>query len=610
MLPNTWPEESHEAARRIRWPLVFLFFLALAVVQTWPLALHMGNHSIGWQGDSYVMWWNLGWVKHSLLHLSNPFHTDALFAPQGTDLYLHTLNPVNAMLAMPLLLITDNVLLSWNVLLLIYLALSGMGGYALCYHVTKDRWASLFGGFVFAFAPHVMMQMNAAHQNITATWPIPFFALCLLRFFQTRSKRDLIFAALLGALMTWNWLEFAIDAGLLGAVMFCFWAAVKIHRGEGGAVLPMVRSLLPGVALWAVLSAPILILTALAIRSGDYTVTSSAGEANYYSPDVAAYFVPSPLWGPGELPNNYLQPYSTREGSIETTMYLGLAPMILAFVAIGCRKTSRLRTSIKFWSIAFAFFAVLALGPQLHLMGVDFPIPLPFRGLQLVPLIGERRVPGRMIIVGMLALGVLATIGIGALVSRYSPRFRNAAPIIICAALAVVFLEYWNSPVGLANYNVPPIYEQIAAEDGQFAVLDLPLGRITGNRRVGDPLGGAMSDYAQQIHGKGDIGGYLSRVEDKNLDWLSEQPGLGYLACLSCDGYPRAIDDDAPSVRALFDDLKIKYVVINLVSFEGDPTVLTTDGTASEAEAYIDGLGLEKVSSGEGWLAYRNPNVP
>jgi len=371
----------------------------------------------------------------------------------------------------------------------------------------------------------------------------------------------------------------------------------------------MVRGLLPGVALWALLSAPILILAAVAISSGNYTVIASGGEANYYSPDVSSFFIPSPLWGLGEHPNNYLQTYSTRAGSVETTMYLGFAPMFLAVVAIGYRKTSMLRKSIKFWSIALAFFAVLALGPQLHLMGVDFPIPLPFRLLQLVPLVGERRVPGRMIIVGMLALGILATIGISALAARYSPRLRNAGAIFACLALAVVFLEYWNSPVGLASYNLPPIYEQIAAEDGQFSVLDLPLGRVTGNRRVGDPLGGAMSDYAQLIHGKDDIGGYLSRVEDRNLEWLPEQPGLGYLACLRCDGYPRAVDNDLPRVRALFDELKIRYVVINLVSFEGDPTILTTEGTAADAEAYVAGLGLEKVSSGNGWLAYRNDDV-
>ena len=94
-----------------------------------------------------------------------------------------------------------------------------------------------------------------------------------------------------------------------------------------------------------------------------------------------------------------------------------------------------------------------------------------------------------------------------------------------------------------------------------------------------------MSDYAQTIHGKAAIGGYLSRVPDEDLRWLPQQPGLGYLACPACPGYPRDIDQDAARVRALFTDLKIKYVVVNLVTFEGLATTLTTQGTAADAES-------------------------
>ena len=38
--------------------LVFLLFVSLAIIQTWPLVLHMSDHAMGWPGDSYVMWWN------------------------------------------------------------------------------------------------------------------------------------------------------------------------------------------------------------------------------------------------------------------------------------------------------------------------------------------------------------------------------------------------------------------------------------------------------------------------------------------------------------------------------------------------------------------------
>jgi len=609
-LTGQWPENSRSEVPGPNWPLVFVFFLALAVVQTLPLALHMNDHALGWAGDSYVMWWNLVSLKQSLLALSNPFHTSALYYPQGTDLYLHTLIPVNGVLSVPLQLITGNVLLSWNILMLTFLALSGTGGYALAYHVTKDRWASLFGGFLFAFLPFVMMHMNAAHFDIATTWPIPFFALFLLRFFERRSRADILLVAVLGALMTWNWVEFAIDAGWFALLLFSFWAIVKLRRGERADIPPMVRSLLPAIVVWAVLSAPVVIPTVLAIQSGDYTVTTTGNEAGYYSPDAFAYFIPSPLWGPGEFANNFEKPYSTRAGSIETTMFLGLSPLALAIVALANRRKSPLRTSIRFWSLVFGFFAVMSLGPELNAFGLSLAVPLPFKLLQLLPFVGERREPARMIIVGALALGVLASIGVSVVAKKYAHSFRHAGPLIACMALAVICFEYWNAPVSLASYQVPAIYAQIGQEDGQFSVLDLPLGRATGNSHTGDPAGAAMSDYAQVLDDKPSIGGYLSRVTDENLKWLAEEPGLGYLACLDCNGYPRDIDLDTQRVRALFSELKIKYVVVNLKTFEGEPSALITHGVTTDAELYLHArLGLQEIASGNGWLAYRNPDV-
>ena len=80
-----------------------------------------------------------------------------------------------------------------------------------------------------------------------------------------------------------------------------------------------------------------------------------------------------------------------------------------------------------------------------------------------------------MIIVGMLALGVLGTIGVSTMAKRST--LKHAAPLFACLAVAVLCMEYWSPPVSLASYNVPQIYSDIGKEDGQFSVLDLPLGR-------------------------------------------------------------------------------------------------------------------------------------
>lgn len=620
--PNAQPQPAaeREPARGPSWPLVFLFFFVAAVVQTWPLALHMNDHVMGWAGDSYVMWWNLATVKDAVLGLSNPFHTNALYYPQGTSLYLHTLIAGNGVLSIPLQLITGNVLLTANLMSLSFIALSGTGAYAVALRVSRDRWASLFAGFLFAFSPFIMMHLSAAHVNIATTWPLPFFVLCLLRFFERRSRVDLVIVALLAAFMTWNWIEFAIDGGLFALLLFGYWAVGKVRRREGHAVLALCKALAPGVLIWAVLSIPIVVPMANAINSGDYTVTTGS-EASHFSPDVAAYFIPSPLWGPGEHAVNYQKPYSTRAGSVETTMFLGLTPLVLAGIAFANRKRFAPGTNVGFWAATFGFFAVMSLGPQLHMWGVTWPVPLPFRVLQEFPLLGSRQEPARMIIVGTLALGVLGALGIRELARRREGTLRHAGPIIACVVLGMLFLEFFNAPVSLASYHVPPVYQQIGQEGGRFSVLDLPLGRATGNSREGDAAGAAMSDYAQIIHGHASIGGYLSRVPDADVKWLAEQPGLGYLACLSgtqdtqpitpsdCTGYPRAIDRDTARVEALLDDLQVKYAVLNLVTFEGDATTLAKYGRVDEAEAYLKSIRFVEIESGDGWTAYRNPRV-
>src|SRR3990170_4124689 len=168
-----------------RWAGLTLFFAGAAVVQTWPLTPNVTDSVVtqaGWELDGWQFLWNLWLVKHALVDLhTNPFHTDFLYFPQGSDLYLHTLAAMQGVLSIPLQLATDNLFLSWNVLALLFFVLSGLGMYALSYRVTGNHAAALFGGYVFAFAPYILMKFQASHWLISTTWPIPLFALSLVR---------------------------------------------------------------------------------------------------------------------------------------------------------------------------------------------------------------------------------------------------------------------------------------------------------------------------------------------------------------------------------------------------------------------------------------------
>src|SRR3972149_613283 len=67
-----------------------LLLAAMAVVWTWPLALHFRDHIPGQPGDNYSFLWNLWWMRKAL---SAPelsfFQPSYLFSPFGVDLVNH-----------------------------------------------------------------------------------------------------------------------------------------------------------------------------------------------------------------------------------------------------------------------------------------------------------------------------------------------------------------------------------------------------------------------------------------------------------------------------------------------------------------------------------------
>ena len=445
--------------RRAHWPLVTVFFSVASIVQTWPLSKHLSDHLTVWSFFPYDAWaflWNLWWVKYSLVDLqTNPFQTDYLYTPQGSHLYLHPLTFVNGLFSLPLQLITGNVILSWNLLALLFLALSGIGGYLLTCRVTQNRLAALLGGYIFAFAPYTLMRLGG-HWNVFATWPIPFFMLFVLRLIDSRSWKDAVGAGVLLAIITYNWIEFAVDTGTVFAIFLAYWSAVHLLKHDRERLVSLWRGTAILAAVWIVLSAPVLIPTLRDGNSGDYYQPGSEpGVHQRFSADVLAYVTPSPLWGPGKEPaitgtNPDLQSFN---GSIEGTAYLGILPLLLGGVA--ALSIVRRTHQVAPWLITFLAFAVLALGPRLwvdsensfSILGISFSVPLPYQLYEKLPFVSDRRAPVRMIVFASLALSVLSGIGLTLLLESVRRYWRIALPLLAAPvlAVAVVALERWNA---------------------------------------------------------------------------------------------------------------------------------------------------------------------
>ncbi len=572
-----------------RWLGVSLLFLAASIIQTWPLVLHSTDSVSDWPlrpEDTWQRLWDLWWVKRSLLGFDNPFHTDLLFYPQGADLYLHTLTIFNGVLSIPLQALTGNVILSANVLSLALFALSGVGAYALSYHVTRNHWAGIVSGYVFAFSPFVVMQYLDGHWNISTTWPIPFFALFLLKFQARGRLRDAAIAGLFWAIIAYTFLEHAVDSGLFLGLLLVYWSFVYIRRKDW-TNLPRLWRGAPVIGLVAfILSAPLLVPALLSINKGDVFMPR-ANEGS--STDLLSLLTPSPLWGPGEypvLPSPGLNHIPA--GDMENTVYLGVTVLILATVAILSIRSFSHRAG--FWTLVALFFLALAMGPHLYigdtkdfsLGGLDFSIPMPYQMYEEVPIIRDRRVIARLVLFGILALSVLAGIGLDTLISwlrrRGRPRLALLAPIVV---LGLVVLEFWNPPMAVSKLASAAALNEIGREQGNFTVIHAPLGRSTWTL-VGNQRGALLANYYEPMHGKATFGGYLSRAPEATMGWILREPGFRYLSCPKCEGVPAGEDLDRDRVLDVFRRYRVRYVVLHSLDPHGwevgDSEVQILDG--------------------------------
>jgi hypothetical protein len=204
--------------------LVLLSFVVVAVVQSWPLPLHLATHLTGNPGgDTGVYIWNIWVFSHELiLERRWPFATDMVLALTGpVDLSLHNYTVFSNILAVPLLPWLG-VVATFNIVYLLNVALAGLGMFLLVKHVGR-AWAvrsteAWLAALLFACAPFLVAR-STAHFSLAAAAALPFFALCFDRAWQRSSARDAMAA---GACMAWAWYSdpyYAIYCVLLGGML-------------------------------------------------------------------------------------------------------------------------------------------------------------------------------------------------------------------------------------------------------------------------------------------------------------------------------------------------------------------------------------------------------
>lgn len=576
--------------------LVLLGYGLLTVALTYPVAFQLTTQLPG-GGDAWQNVWNLWWVKQALLVLhTNPWHTDLLYYPEGVNLYFHTLVFSAGLVGIPLQLLGFNLIATYNTLLLLTFVLAGYSMYLLCMYLTGHRWASFLGGLVFAFSPYHFAHMFG-HLNLVSVQWMPFYVLALLKAFEpapviplrsaaTNSQNvqpnataapsspwlnsSLKWSVAAGALLALNaytdWL-YAIFLVLFTGIFVAWRLLAPSERSSlGGGLrswLEASRRLATlGLAFIAV-SAPIFFPTLKEATAG--YAQQPPLETLVYSADLTSAVTPSelhPIWGTGVKEQlNKTGPYLPIKNPSERVVFLGYATLFLA--AVGLWRLRRLR-QVRFWAFAAIATWVLSLGPILQYMGqtkftlFDTTIPLPYLLLYQLPLFNIMRTPARLTVLTMLALAVLVAFAVASLIGQRTlsrPKLFLGRSVVWGVVLpATILFESLSTPFPMVppGWGVP-IYSKIAAEPGNFALVELPIR--------------PFSDYMayQTVHGKPLVGGYISRQPP--YPTLQQIPVLHYLLdTTSLDDVAKAQVLSGQGVSQL-QKLGVKYVIIRWWAF-------------------------------------------
>jgi len=248
----------------------FLFFLALAVVFTWPLAASL-DHTLSDPGDPLLNSFILHWDLHSFAR--HGFEAPILYPGRHALAYSENMLGI-ALLMIPFAALSP--LAIHNVAMLIGFALSGLGAFLLARMITRSTPASLVAGVLYAFVPFKWDHLS--HVQIISSGWLPLLLASLLAY---RRQPSAIRAALFGAVFVMNgltniyWLLF----GGFAVVVTILFLQIADKR--------MLAALVVACAVLV----PVLIPYQLVAR--EYGMRRRSSESRQYSATPLDWLVPS-----------------------------------------------------------------------------------------------------------------------------------------------------------------------------------------------------------------------------------------------------------------------------------------------------------------------------
>ena len=409
----------------------------LALVSTHPLWRHLTTAVPSDIGDPLLNTWILAWDGHALL--TDPAHLfDAnIFFPLKDTLAYSEHLIGTALPMLPVLLISREPVLAYNVAFLISFMLSGFGLYLLALHYTGNRLAAFLAGLAFAFAPYRLSLIG--HLSLLTVQWLPLALPYLDAFLQSTLTPPL--SQPFGFAQGRRWERGGAGGGVRALALFTFFFLCQVTTSWHLAVFAAFIASLYVLGNWltrrAALSwstlvgmgaaALIVALVTAPLIPPYLRVLPELRKTRPWDTIVAFAAIPSDYLAahPANLFFEHLAaPFRTRPGFVEEhTLFPGLlAPALAAFslmffgkkdLPLGADLQSApsqrgARSVIGILWVVLVLSVSLTFGPFLRLEGWGVAIPMPYYLLaRLTPALSLMRVPPRWMVVSLFAMSLL-----------------------------------------------------------------------------------------------------------------------------------------------------------------------------------------------------------
>ncbi len=494
--------------------VVYAFYLAVAVLITFPLILNFSSQMIGHPtGDVYEMGHHIWWFKYALQNGEPIFWQTLSGYPDGFSAVSLWANPFQFFPAW-LFAFFMPIASAYNLTVLLTMALNGWTMWWVMRQWLRSAdnpqrvcVPAVLAGLVYMAAPMMQGHLFGGHAGLLVAWGAPLYVYALFRLAEHPSRRWFALAVLFFLLTTSGHTLQLIYVLMPITGVFILW---QLLRGDWHGLLRTLAV--------SIIGSILLLIFVLPVFSDTFSSDTYTGDTGYipFSLDLLAVVTPSF----GHLLFGQLD-YTHRVLGINLTegfAYLGIAAAVLAIV--GAWRYPRAR-----WWLALVVIAwLLALGPVFKLFdqpllmeidGLPVTITPPWAVLYKLPGFSLARTPGRFGFT--LALAVAALTGYGAAALWNSLGRGSRATIALAVLMAVTLFEYQAFfPHYTVPADVPQAVTSLNQRDDVRAVMDMPWGNL---------LAAKQGLYWQTWHQKPLIAGQVTRrtpVSPAKLTLLEE----------------------------------------------------------------------------------------